>query len=207
MKLIGSGGQALPHLTFDASGTILSATLPQLLLPRAFSRSSLQIYNLHATAAMFLEIGSARAVATLTAGKITSVTVTNAGFGFSIAPAITFRGGGANEYPGFFGSTDPASPAATHVGSAHCVMSGTAPNLKVASITVDDGGSGYLVPPYVEIRNRNVDPNGCADPSAGTGVPIAAGGSYVVNGTTCTTDQLALFCGTLAAPFTCKWMD
>jgi hypothetical protein len=210
MKLVGAGGQAAQHVMYDASGTIASATLPQLLLPHAhLGRSSLLIFNLSTTAAMFLEIGSARATATITNGVVTGVAVTNAGFGFSLAPTITFRGGGADQYPGFLGSGDPNSPPVAHAATAHCVMTGSAPNMSVASITIDNGGSGYLVAPYVAIRNRNFDANGCADPSvgSGSGVLIPALGRYEVNGTTCSTDPLALFCATLAAPFTCKWMD
>jgi len=212
MKLVGAAGQNANHYTVDASGTIASSTLPQLILPRAFSRSSLFVQNLHATLPMYLEFGSARATATITAGVITAVTVTNPGFGFSVAPTITFRGGGAVAFPSFVGATDPFAPPAPHVGAAHCVMTGAAPNMSVASITIDNGGSGYLVPPYVLILNRHIDPNGCADPSVGAGsgilLPPNGASPYYANGTTCTTDQASLFCSTgIGAKFTCKWMD
>jgi hypothetical protein len=83
--------------------------------------------------------------------------------------------------------------------------------MSVASITIDYGGSGYLVAPYVSILNADADPNGCADPSAGggSGILLAAnGGTYDRNGTVCTTDAMALFCATgIGAKFTCKWAD
>lgn len=210
MKLIGAGNQFVSHALFDASGINASATVPQLILPRRYSTTNLLVQNLSTTAVMYLEIGSARATATLTGGVVTSVAVTNAGFGFSKPPVIQFRGGGAGMYPAFLGSTEPNSPSPSAPAQAHCVMTGAAPNQSVASITVDFGGSGYLVPPFVFISNADVDPNGCADPSASSGVGIvlaANGGKYEVNGTACTTDAIALFCGTVSQRFTCKWMD
>lgn len=210
MKLTGAAGQAVQHFKFDASGTIVSATLPQLILPRRNGTSMLVVQNLHATATMFLEFGSARAVATITNGVVTSVSVTNAGFGFSKPPALSFRGGGASNFAGFLGATEPGSPPPSNVARGRCVMTGSAPNMSVASITVDYGGSGYLIAPYVQIENNRFDPNGCADPSVngGSGVMLnPVGGSYYINGTSCPTDSMALFCATLGAPFTVKWMD
>jgi hypothetical protein len=211
VKLTGAAGQGAPHFMFDNSGAIVSGTAPQLILPRAFSRSMLVIANLSATLPMYLEIGSARGVATIANGVVTGVTVTNPGFGFSLPPTVQFRGGGNGMFPGFLGSGDPNSPSPSKPATAHCVMSGTAPNMTVASITVDFGGAGYLVAPYVLIQNAADDANGCADPSNGGGSGLilpANGGSYIVNGTACTTDQMALFCSTgAAAKFTVKWMD
>ncbi len=210
MKLVGVNGQAVDHFMFDNSGLILSATSPQLILPRGFQRSQVLVQNI-STHVMYLEIGSARATATITGGVVTSVTVTNPGFNFSEAPGITFRGGGASMYPGFLGSSDPLSPSPNLPATGHCVMSGTAPNLSVASIVVDYGGANYLVAPYVLIRNHHRDPNGCADPSynAGSGILLpASGGSYTGISASCqTTDQMALYCGTLGSAFTVKWMD
>lgn len=211
MKLVGSGGQGARHIAFDASGVIASSTVSQLLLPRTLSRSHFVVANLSATQAMYLEIGSARAVATVTNGVVTAVTVTNPGFGFSLPPTIQFRGGGAMMNPGFLGATDPNAPPAPKPAQAHCVMSGSAPNMIVASIAVDFGGVGYLVPPYVLLQNADHDPNGCADPSTGGGIGLPLlpnGGNYYVNGTTCPTDSMALFCpGGLGAAYSCKWMD
>jgi hypothetical protein len=211
MKLTGAGGQAVPHFMFDNSGTIASNTLPQLLMPRRTSTSHMIIMNLHPTLQMWLQIGSAIATATLTSGVVTSCTVTNAGFGFSLPPLIQFRGGGAGMWPGFLGANDPNSPSPSKPARAHCVMTGSAPNQSVASITIDDGGSGYLVAPYVMIQNDPKDAGGCADPSlnSGNGMLLGAnGGSYYINGTCCPTEQMAIFCSTgLNARYLCKWMD
>jgi hypothetical protein len=210
MKLVGSGGQLVPHYTFDASGSIASATLPQLILPRRFATSQLLVQNLSTSAVMYLEIGSARATATITNGSVTAVTVTNAGFGFSLAPRVQFRGGGAANLSSFLGSTEPNSPPPFKPAAAHCVMTGAAPNMSVASITIDNPGAAYLVAPFVLIENDQHDANGSADPSAGAGSGIVLptnGGEYFVNGTACTTDALAIFCATVGQKFTCKWMD
>jgi len=210
MKLVGVNGQQADHFMFDASGTIASATAPQLLLPRGFQRSQVLVQNLSAHV-MYLEIGSARATATISGGVVTGCTVTNPGFGFTLPPTVTFRGGGAQMYPGFLGSTDPLSPSIGEPAIGHCVMTGSAGALTLSSITIDYGGSGYLQPPYVLIRNNHHDPNGCADPSnnSGSGIYLAAnGGAYTGISASCqTTDQMALFCGTQGAAFTCKWMD
>jgi hypothetical protein len=209
MKLVGTAGQPGPHSLYDASGSIVSGSAPQLLLPRRFSCSHLVVQNLSATV-MYLEFGSARAVATISGGQVSAITVTNAGFGFSLAPTIQLRGGGNMMYPAFLGATDPNAPAAAHPATAHCVMTGTAPNMSVASIVIDNPGSGYEVAPYVMIANRHADPGGCADPSAnsGSGILLAAnGGIHSINGTVCTTDQAALFCASAGARFTCKWAD
>lgn len=211
MKLVGAGGQALEHFTYNASGTIGSGTAPQLVLPRRYATSHLVVQNQSATLPMWLEFGSAQAVATVSGGLVTAITVTNPGFGFTYAPRIQIRGGGANQFAGFLGATDPGSPSGAPVATAHCVMTGTAPNLSVASIVIDYAGRGYLVAPYVQILNDHRDPNGCADPSYGGGCGIqlaAAGGSYFLNGTVCPIDQIALFCSTgSGAKFTCKWTD
>lgn len=215
MKLVGAAGQAANHFLYDASGLIVSGTVPQLVLPRRLSCSHLIIANLHATLTMYIDFGSARATATISGGVVTACTVVNPGFGFSLAPSIEFRGGGADQFLNFLGSNDPNSPPPAKPAKAHCVMTGAAPNMSVASITVDYGGAGYLVAPYVRILNHNRDPNGCADPSALSAsgfygaLPLPPlGGSYYLNGTVTTTDQLAIYCSTGAnAPFSCKWAE
>ena len=91
---------------------------------------------------MWYTFGSARAYATLTNGVVTSVTVVNAGFGFTYAPLIEFLGGGnklrnsTNLGLGQPGGQD----APSNTAQAHCVMTGSAPNMSVASIVVDNGG-------------------------------------------------------------------
>jgi hypothetical protein len=210
MYLVGAHNQTLKHHMYDASGTITAGTTPQLVLPRVNSRAMLLFVN-NSTANMLLEIGGARATAALTSGVVTSVSVTNAGFNYSLAPSVTFYSGGPQNpaNSNFLGPIPPTpdfqSPGST--AEAHCVMTGSAPNMSIASIVIDNGGSGYLYPPYVFIGNNENDPNGCAVPSATVGALIVAnGGNYVANGTTCTTDAISVYCATTSSAFTCKFM-
>jgi hypothetical protein len=166
---------------------------------------------------MYVEFGSARATATLTGGVVTSCAVTNAGFGFTLAPDIEFFGGGAGGNStfvgvGLFGYPSPGSrtvgPTAIlnqyRPAKAHCVLTGGI----VSSIVVDDGGAGYITAPYVFIRNRELDPKGCADPSvsSGTGIFLGSSQSLTMNGTFCATDPIAIYgSGTGTQAFTCRW--
>lgn len=159
---------------------------------------------------MLLEMGSARATATLTSGVVTSCSVTNAGFGFSYAPLIRFIGGGPvgkNPNGRFLTPGIPPYSGPSNTASAHCVMTGSAPNMTLSSIVIDNGGSGYVNAPYVRIENDQNDPNGCAVPSATVGIQIPPnGGNYVFNGTCCPTDSFSVFCGTSSSAYACKWM-
>ena len=92
---------------------------------------------------MWLEFGPARAKATVTNGVVTSIAVANAGFGYSYAPRIKILGGsikgdGLNLSNGYPGTDSPSN-----IATAHCVMTGSAPNMTIASIVVDNGGAGY----------------------------------------------------------------
>lgn len=211
MHLPNSQMQAGPHRAYLYTGAASGAA--QLILPEQVSRSMLLVQNLSDTA-MYLEIGSARATAALTSGVVSSCTVTNGGFGFTVPPTIEFVGGlaGSASTFSYAGAADilaaPGSPGAPTGKSAiaHAVLTGGV----VSSIVVDDGGSGYVVPPLVLMHNSRRDPFGCADPffsSAVSGVYLAAGGgSYYINGTVCPTDSLALYCSVEAKRFTVKWM-
>lgn len=214
MRLPGAVGQVNnAEYLFDASGTISSGGTAQLLLPRARSRSSLIINNISDTA-MYIEFGGARATASLSSGAVSSCSITNAGLGFSLAPTVHFLGGGYdNRYQttptfsivGLPEWPSPISPAG-RPAKAHCVMTGSAPNMTVSSIVIDDPGAGYAYPPYVQLRNDPNDPYGCAVPSATSGILLAAsGGSYTPNGTVCSTDQFAVYCATSGKAFTVKW--
>jgi hypothetical protein len=211
MHLVGSKNQVEPDVLYDASGVIASGGI-QLVLPAHRSRSHLFFQN-NGTHAMFLEVGSARATATISGGAIASIAVTNAGFNFTYAPIVRFAGGGNAGNSSFIGLNQPggegpnsaltqAAPAA-----AHCVMasSGVVGN-KVNTIVVDQGGAGFVVAPYVFIMNSQLDPYGCALPASGTGIQIGSGGgSAYYNGTTCFTDSVSVF-GTAGDAFCCKWM-
>jgi hypothetical protein len=204
MKLIGAPGQILRHPFWDASGTITAGGTAQLVLPQRQSCSFLKLQNL-SNGPLWFEFGSARAHATLTSGIITALTVDNAGFGFTLPPVVEFLGGGNFEgNTAFVGATCAGYPTPNNPGHVRAVLTGNA----VSSFVIDDGGSGYLVPPYVYIRNSNRDPNGCALPSAISGMLISPQDPpYILNGTCCTTDPVAVFGATTGQQFLCKWMD
>lgn len=206
--LIGMRGQKFRDRFFDASGTITTGGTPQLVLPQAEMRSSFILENISSSNMLF-EFGAARATAALTGNAVSSCAVTNAGFGYSIAPEVHFYGGAwLQNTPiptyGLRGLPDFQSPSAG--ASAHCVMTGSAPNMTVSSIVIDNGGSGYLYPPYVFLLNSHLDPFGCAAPSASSGLLLlASGGSYTSNSSVCVTDQISVFCANSAAAYMCKF--
>lgn len=203
MKLVGAAGQIVKHPMYDASGTITTGGTAQLVLPERPMCSMFMVQNISVDA-MYLEIGSARATATITNGVVTSVAVTNAGFGFTVPPIIEFLGGGSRiKNPNYLAAGQPGFESPGNVANAHCVLSGNT----VGSIVVDNGGAAYVKAPYVFIRNAENDPFGCATPSATSGILLGAnGGSYYVNGTSTTTDSVSIFCATSASAFLCKWM-
>lgn len=208
MQWTGTRNQVVRDLFYDASGTIATGGTAQLVLPERKSCSFLFFQNISDTD-MYIEFGSARATATLTSGAVSSVAVTNGGFGFTVAPDILFLGGAnvgwnmAN--PTFTGCGQPGYPAPSNVATGHATLStGT-----VNAIIVDNGGGTYTKAPYVFIANSLNDPFGCATPSATSGIycPGNTAFNLYVNGTFCTTDPLAVFCATTGKAFTCKWKD
>lgn len=207
-SLIGLQEQKVPLHLFDRSGTIASGATPQLLLPVQLSRSSLIIQNL-STDNMYVTIGAPPATCALTSGAVSSATVGNAGQGYSIAPTVTFYGGqnaNRNAYPTYALAGTPEYPSPSSVAKAHCVMSGSAPNMTISSIVIDSGGSGYAYPPFVFIKNNSMDPFGFSIPSSTNGILlIASGGSYTSNGSICTTDQIGIVAATMGDAFTCKF--
>lgn len=209
MKLVGSGEQQLQHPFYDSSGTLPSSGgTPQVILPVQPSRSVLLVQNL-STADMYMQVGSAQATCTISGGAVNAVTVTNAGFNFSKPPLVRFFGGGTQNNTSYVGRGAPGAIAPSNFATAHPVMTGSVPNQSVASITVDNGGSDYVIAPYVFIMNSDLDPYGCANPalSSGNGIWLpAAGGSFYINGTGCPTDSIALYCATANARYTCKFM-
>jgi hypothetical protein len=213
MKLTSAGNQSVRHPMFCADGTITTGGTPQLVLARSQSRSYLLIEN-KSTGNLLIEIGSARATATLTSGAISSIAVTNAGMGFTYAPVIRFLGGGNAGNSSNVGLGQPGGEApnsmmgAGRVATAHCVMSGSAGALTVASITVNDGGIGYVAAPYVQIFNSDLDPLGVATPSATVGILLEpGGGAFCMEGTVCTTDAVSIYGATTGQAFVTRWMD
>lgn len=206
MQLPNTRGQQIRDYTYDASGTIATGGTAQLILPERKSTSMWFFQNISDTD-MYMEIGSARATAVLTGGVVTSVTITNGGFGFTRPPRVHFIGGASVGWnmqdSNYLGAGEIGYPAPSNFARGHAVLTAGA----VSSIVVDNGGASYANPPYVFISNSFEDPFGCASPSATNGIFIpAAGGSYYNNGTAQSTDPLSIFCATAGKAFTCKWM-
>lgn len=133
-----------------------------------------------------------------------SFSITNAGFGFTIPPKIEFLGGGAGENTTRIGTIDPFGPAPPHPAKAHALLTAGA----ISSIVLDDPGIGYLVAPYVRITNSPLDFIGCADPSigGGSGCIIYPAQWFTDEHLVVPTEQIAVFCATLAAPYYCRYM-
>lgn len=211
MQLVGARGQQVRDIMYSVSGTT-SGTAAMLVLPEQQNRSSFIFQNLSANP-MFLEIGAGEATATLTSGVVTSVTVVNAGFNYTIAPQVYFFGGGNAGNPTYTGATDPTSIApgtsfgndgnipTGMVATAHAVVSAGA----ITSIVVDYGGTGYTKAPWVLIANSPQDPNGCAVPSSTSGIYVAANSNYTFNGTVCTTSPVAVYCATSGSRWQAKF--
>ena len=188
--------------TLDFSGTITAGGTAQLVLPIQITRSYLLFQNISDTN-MTIGFGPARATAVLTNGSVSSVSVSNVGLGYTFAPIVEFRGG-LQEDPNLadglgVGATGNA-PVEANKAIARATLSGGAVN----AITVSQGGSGYLVAPYVYLRNDPRDPYGAYLPSATAGIQLLPGGSYICENSIVSTDQLSVFCATTGKAFTCK---
>lgn len=150
----------------DFSGTITTGGAAQLVLVQQLRRLSLSIWNTSA-ANMTVGIGPPRPTANLTGSTVSSVTVGNAGIGYTVPPVVRFLGGIVDgDY-----QTAPSHPAA-----AHATLSGTG----IGSITIDDPGTGYAVAPLVYLENPIIGPfgklgGGCFLPSITAGIPLPPG--------------------------------
>lgn len=194
MNLFNSANQQRFDSLFDATTTL--GTGATLVLPRNLSRSFLSFQNLSAHS-MAVEIGCARATATLTNGVVTGFTITNAGFGFTAPPIIELLGGGyggntAWSPVGMIGYPKPHGGLNNGGNSAsvRAVLSGGA----LSSITILNGGNGYIAAPFVYIRNSDLDPFGAALPnltSSGFLLP-AASPPIILNGTFLSTDAVSV---------------
>lgn len=205
MQLVGSRGQIVRDFTYDASGTITAGGTPQLVVPEHAYRTSLFIQNI-SSSAMYIEIGGARATASLTGNVVTSVAITNGGFGYTLPPLVYFLGGGdRTRNPSYLcpGLPGNLSPSATALGTS------TLTGGVVTSVTISNGGNNYVKAPYVFLRSHENDPYGVASPfysSTVSGALLTAnGGSLYFNGTVQTTDAFAIYCATTGAAFTCKY--
>lgn len=208
------------HRAFRADGVLAGTNTPQLILPVAPSRAMFLVMNIGAHA-MFLEHGPARFTATIAAGVVTAVTVTNGGFNYTLAPALQPRGGGGNfvanaTWSGFglLGSDSPTGllpqgttslPRYARPAKMHAVLTSGV----VTSVVIDDGGAGYINPPEIVVKNNDRDPFGCASPfygSVNSGINLGiTNGGYYINGTACWTDAISIS-GTAGDAFTVEYM-
>ncbi len=207
-SLVGAYMQQKRFPLYCADGTVATGGTPQLVLPQVPSRSFLKIQNLSA-GPLWFEFGSARATCALTSGAVSGFTVTNAGFGFTRPPVVYLFGGGAAGNGSYLGLGQPGGAApdsslgAGRPAKAHAVLTtGT-----VSSIVIDDPGAGYVIAPYVFLFNDDLDPYGCAAPSATSGMLLSSNSApYILNGTSCFTDAVAVFGATTGQNFLCRWM-
>jgi hypothetical protein len=144
----------------------------------------------------------------------------NVGFGYTLPPRVQFMGGGSPliasaatwdgrglpDFPGPLqsGGGLPATGLPNRVAVGVAVISGNT----VSSITIIDGGGGYINPPEIVLTNHPNDPFGCADPSIGGGSGVllgANGGYYATNSTAVWMDAVALF-GTSGSKFYVEYM-
>lgn len=205
MKQPGTRSQVIQDFLYSADGTIAAGGTPQLVLPRAKSRSYLYFHNISVNL-MYLEFGGARATATLTSGAVTSFTVTNGGFGYVKAPKVWCVGGGPVEgnADASLGAGLPDWPSPGNVASGWATIAGGI----VTSIAVERPGSGYLRAPLVFIENHPADAYGVADPffsSVVSGAQILPGASLWLEHQ-CPTDAVAVYCATTSSAYTCRYM-
>lgn len=174
----------------DFSGTIAAGGTAQLLVPQQPRRAYL-VFNNTSAANLVLEIGPARATASISGGVVTGISVTNGGLGYTVAPQVLLLGGLV---------TGDYQTAPSNVALATATLSGGAVN----AITVNVPGSGYVVAPLVYLLNPLPTlGGGAATPAATTGIVVPAGGSYIMD-TAVATSAIAVFGATLAQTFTCK---
>ena len=214
MKLVGAGQQGIHHYIYDVSSTVTVGGTAQLVMAQATSRSFLYLQN-NSLGPLWLEFGSARARCTISAGAVNAVTIGNAGFNFTNPPVVRFFGGGGFAGTGstpavgapFLGGNLPGYNSPSNPARGHAVMTGAAPNLSVASIAIDNPGSGYLCAPYVFIFNSDLDPYGCALPASNVGIQLTSGQPLMFNGTCCPTDAISIWGASTGQAFTAKFMD
>lgn len=209
MKLVSAANQQDRHFLFDASGTVTTGGAAQLVLARSMARSFLYLKNT-SNGPLWIETDGPRATATLTSGVVTSIAITNAGFNMTKPPLVRFLGGGMapagyNQAPNssYLGLNQPNGPAPSHVAVGLAVLSGGA----VASVTITDGGAAYKIAPYVQLITSDLDPYGCAIPSAGVGIELAAGEALQWDNSAVPTEAISIFGATTGQSFVAKFMD
>jgi hypothetical protein len=221
MKLVGAGGQISRDIFYDASVVLTSALTNYLVLPEHRTRTSLKIQNTSG-GGVWVEIGAGTATAAInTGGQVTTITVKNPGFNYTVPPIIEFFGGGSETNSTFVGCGSPGygSPGTPGFGQGVSDTSTNKPAQAVAtlsgsaiqSIVITDPGAGYVVAPFVLIRNSPQDPNGCAAAGYGSG-----SGFYLLSGasnspilsfdaTFCPTSPVSVWSTTSGAQVCCKF--
>lgn len=207
MKIVGASGQVAAHPLYYADAVMTGSA--QLVLARSQARCFLMFQNT-GSHAMYVEIGSARAHATLTSGAVSSVTVDNAGFNFTKPPVVRFLGGGNAGNSAYAGLGQPggASPNSSLTAGRPAQARAVLTTGAVTSIVVDDGGAGYVTAPYVLIFNDDLDPNGAAIPSATSGIVLPANMTAPIafEGTFCPTESISVL-GTASDVLLARWSD
>ena len=164
---------------------------------------------------MYWGFGSAVFTSSITSGAVTAINIINGGFGFTAPPILEFLGGAAYcplvglgpsgaGFPGYASPNNFPNNAGFRPAQAHTVLTGGV----VTSVVIDDPGSGYAFAPFVDCHNDDSDRYGCFDPFYGatpSGFVHGPGQSYIENGTTATTDQLAVYCATAGQVFHMAW--
>lgn len=203
----GVRGQMVRDPLYAADGLITLGGTSQLILPRMKSRTYLLLQN-QSNAAMYFEIGGARATVAISGGLLTTFTITNGGFGYTQPPTVHLYGGG--QVNGNAGSTvgagQPTWDAPSNIGKATAVIDGSG---IVTSITLNHPGSGYIRAPYVFLEHTDADARGAANPffgSAPTGIMLNSGDPPFVFSAMCPTGPVAVYCPDTNAPFACRYM-
>ena len=189
----------------DYSGSITTGGTPQLVLPRWASRSYFFFQNT-STNPLVLEFGSARGLAVVSSGTISSVSVTNGGMGYTFAPKVTLIGGGPSGQVPDGLNAGYVSPTPGGYDTAMGVQAIVTAAVSGGSLTfsVTYPGSGYIGAPYVFLTPDPRDPLGAAKPSATVGIAVAAGATFVQETAYVSPDQVTVYGGTTAQTFVCK---
>lgn len=121
--LLDRGGWEMESVTLDISAFVAATHYPD-----GYIKSGTNLGKITSSGLYGPTITQATATSAITTGAVSSVTVTNGGSGYLVAPAVSFTGGGGT------GATGTAAINASGV---------------VTGVTVTAGGSGYTSPPTV----------------------------------------------------------